>query len=127
MRHTKTAAPAVDDAAGGNTVRLRGKVTTAPEERELPSGTKIVTIRLSVPREQSPMTRSSKQTADWVDCAAWGANARRRVAGWRLGDIVEVDGALRRRFHRSPGGTATRLEVEIIGGRLVSRAPTREG
>ena len=108
-----------------NLVRLRGKVSTPPEERELPSGTSIVTLRLSVPRQTSPMTEGSRQTADWVDCAAWGRKVRRTVLGWRAGDVVEVEGALRRRFYRGGAGTATRLEVEVLSGRVVSRAEVR--
>jgi single-strand DNA-binding protein len=109
-----------------NAVRLRGKVSTPPEERALPSGTSIVTMRLSVPRETSPMTEGSRQTADWVDCAAWGRKVRRTVSGWRAGDVVEVEGALRRRFYRGAAGTATRLEVELLSGRLVTRAGVKE-
>ena len=109
-----------------NLVRLRGKVSTAPERRELPSGTSIVTLRLSVPRETSPMTEGSRQTADWVDCAAWGRKVRRTVSGWRAGDLVEVQGALRRRFYRSGAGTATRLEVEVLSGRVLARAGSRK-
>ena len=101
----------------GNLVRLRGKVSTPPEERSLPSGTTIVTLRLSVPRETTPMTEGSRQTADWVDCSAWGRKVRRTASGWRAGDLVEVEGALRRRFYRGGTGTATRLEVEVLSGR----------
>jgi single-strand DNA-binding protein len=108
-----------------NHVRLRGKVSTPPEQRELPSGTSIVTLRLSVRRETPPMTEGSRQTADWVDCAAWGRKVRRTVSGWRAGDLVEVEGALRRRFYRGGTGTATRLEVEVLSGRVVSRADLR--
>ena len=119
----------IDEAepdGSANLVRLRGKVSTAPEERELPSGTSIVTLRLSVPRETSPMTEGSRQTADWVDCAAWGRKARRTVSGWRAGDLVEVEGALRRRFYRGGAGTATRLEVEVLSGRVLARAEVRK-
>jgi single-strand DNA-binding protein len=101
-------------------------VSTPPEERELPSGAGIVTLRLSVARETSPMTAGSRQTTDWVDCAAWGRKVRRTVSGWRAGDLVELEGALRRRFYRGASGTATRLEVEVLSGRLVSRAEVRE-
>lgn len=87
----------IDEAAGhdgsGNVVLLRGKVSTPPEERALPSGTSIVTLRLSIARETSPMTEGSRQTADWVDCAAWGRKVRRTVSRWRAGDVVEVEGA----------------------------------
>ena len=112
--------PADEDP--GNVVLLRGRVSTAPEERCLPSGSLVVSLRLSVPRSPSPMTRGSRQGSDWVDCSAWGARARRVASGWRAGDVVEVQGALRRRFTRGAGGTSTRLEVEVLRGRLVARA-----
>ena len=105
-----------------NEVRLRGRVTTAPEDRVLPSGTPIVTLRISVSRERSPMTDGSRQSADWVDCSVWGRRMRHVVSGWRREDVVEVEGALRRRFQRGDAGTLTRLEVEVLGGRLVTRA-----
>jgi single-strand DNA-binding protein len=108
-----------------NEVRLRGRISTAPEERALPSGTLIVTFRVSVTREASPMTSGSKQSSDWVDCTAWGAKARRAASRWRAGDVVEVEGALRRRFQRGAAGTSTRLEVEVLAGRLVRRAEPR--
>jgi len=105
-----------------NEVTLRGRVSTAPGVRELPSGTCIVALRISVARTPSPMTKGSKQGSDWVDCVAWGARQRRRVCTWRLGDVVEVRGALRRRFYRGGAGTAMRLEVEVLDGRMVRRA-----
>ena len=117
-----TTSEAATAVAPSNVVRLRGRVSTAPSTRELPSGTSIVVVRLSVPREQTPMTRGSKQTADWVDCAAWGARARRAVNRWAQGDVVEIEGALRRRFFRGGPGMSTRLEVEVLSGRLVRRA-----
>jgi single-strand DNA-binding protein len=110
-----------------NEVRLRGRVSTAPEERVLPSGTLIVTFRVSVAREASPMTNGSNQSSDWVDCTAWGAKARRAASRWRAGDVVEVEGALRRRFQRGDAGTSTRLEVEMLTGRLVTRSVPRGG
>jgi single-strand DNA-binding protein len=110
-------------AGATNSVRIRGRVSTAAQERELPSGTTIVTVRLSMAREPTPMTTGSRQTHDWVDCAAWGGRARRTVAGWRTGDVVEVEGALRRRFYRGGSSTSTRLEVEVLTARTLSRAP----
>lgn len=119
-----SASEAATTRPGSNVVRLRGRVSTAPSTRELPSGTSIVVLRLSVPRDATPMTKGSKQTADWVDCAAWGSRARRAVSRWAEGDVVEVDGALRRRFFRGGPGMATRLEVEVLGARMVERAET---
>ena len=102
------------DSPGTNCVVLRGKVSSPPTARELPSGDTIVTFRLSVARTRTAMTRRSKASSDWVDCAAWTARTRRTVVRWQVGDAVEVQGALRRRFYRGAAGATTRLEVEVL-------------
>ena len=108
-----------------NTVRLRGRVTTAPVERELPSGTVISAFRISVPRARTTMTAGSAQGVDWVDCTAWNARCRRSVSGWDVGDQVEVTGALRRRYVRAGPGS-TRLEVEVLTARRAANRPPPE-
>ncbi len=109
--------PALDGDAADNCIELRGRVSSAPVERELPSGAAITTFRISVPRARTPMTGGSRQSADWVDCTAWSARSRRSVASWAVGDLVEVSGALRRRFFRVGTGPSTRVEVEVLGAR----------
>lgn len=104
-----------------NHVALRGRVSSAPIERELPSGDTIVTFRMVMSRARSPMTAKSRQPSDWVDCVAWGGRARRSVSRWRVGDLVAMEGALRRRFFKVTAGTSTRVEVEVLSGRLVAR------
>ena len=67
-----------DARAATNEVRLRGRVTSAPAERELPSGTCVTSFRIVVARAgTTPMTAGSRQTSDWVDCTAWGGRVRR--------------------------------------------------
>ncbi|WP_432479922.1 single-stranded DNA-binding protein [Nocardioides sp. GXQ0305] len=105
-------------ARPANEVRLDGRVSGEPEERELPSGDRMWSFRIVVPRE-SPRGR---QTVDVVDCAAWDGRTRRSVSRWRDGDQVEVAGALRRRFFRSGGATVSRVEVEVRTARLIRRA-----
>ncbi|NYD42007.1 single-stranded DNA-binding protein [Nocardioides panaciterrulae] len=105
-----------------NEVRLAGRVSRAPEERVLPSGDVVWTFRLVVPRAGG--RGGSRQSVDVLDCAVWAGRVRRSVATWCEGDQVEVSGALRRRFFRAGGATASRCEVEVSGGRLVRRAGT---
>jgi single-strand DNA-binding protein len=102
---------------GDNAVELRGRVSSAPVERELPSGAVISTFRMSVARARTAMTAGSSQSVDWVDCTAWTARTRRSVGAWTVGDQVEVSGALRRRFYRAGDAATTRLEVEVLGAR----------
>jgi single-strand DNA-binding protein len=100
-----------------NAVRLRGRISSPPVERELPSGVVITTFRVTVPRARTAMTSSSTQVSDWVDCVAWSGRTRRNVAAWLVDDQVEVGGALRRRFFRAGDGSSTRLELEVLSAR----------
>lgn len=63
-----------------NEIRLRGRVSAGPSERELPSGARVVTLRLVVGRGSTVMTRGSKQSSDWMECSAWSGELRRRLA-----------------------------------------------
>jgi single-strand DNA-binding protein len=101
-----------------NEVRLVGRVSRAPEERVLPSGDVIWTFRVVVPRPAA----AGRRPVDALECAAWSARARRSVASWRPDDVVEVTGSVRRRFFRTAGGAASRVEVEVSRGKLIRRA-----
>ncbi|MGZ4447576.1 MAG: single-stranded DNA-binding protein [Nocardioides sp.] len=103
-----------------NEIHLVGRVAAVPESRELPSGDVVWTFRLVVSRTDE--SARSRQRVDALECAAWSARVQRSVSGWRVGDVVEVRGALRRRFFRGGAGTASRVEVEATGGRLIRRA-----
>jgi single-strand DNA-binding protein len=64
----------------------------------------------------------SRQRVDALECVAWSARARRSVSTWSVDDVVEVTGALRRRFFRAGGSVASRVEVEMTSGRVIRRA-----
>lgn len=116
-----------DDAvAGRNEVSLRGRLAAEAEERELPSGDLIAVLRLVVPREPPAGRRRAaveaprRATVDTIDVVCWTARARRSAMRLRSGDLVEVDGALRRRFFGGPAGRQSRYEVEAAALRRVS-------
>lgn len=94
-----------------NEVRLCGRVSAPAQERVLPSGDRLWTVRVIVDRP--PQRQRGRSRIDTIDCVAWGSRAQRSVAGWQPGDVVEVSGALRRRFHRGEAGPVSRFEVEI--------------
>jgi single-strand DNA-binding protein len=103
-----------------NEVRLVGRVSRPPEERVLPSGDSLWTFRVVVARP--PGAAQRRQSVDALECTAWTARARRSVAAWSADDVVEVTGALRRRFYRSGAAVGSRVEVEMSSGRLIRRA-----
>jgi single-strand DNA-binding protein len=107
-----------------NEVWLTGRVGGAPEERALPSGDVLVSFRVVVGRPPPPRgsVRERAPTVDTIDCAAWRRDVRRVVLGWSAGDVVEVTGALRRRFWRAGAGAASRTEVEVLKAKRVAKA-----
>lgn len=115
----------VDRTAPRNEVLLVGRVSGVPEERTLPSGDRLTTWRLVVERGpgRRPPQGVRATTVDTFDCVAWTAAVRRRASALLADDVVEVQGALRRRFWRAGGGAASRCEVEAVSVRRLSRRP----
>jgi single-strand DNA-binding protein len=120
------AAPAREDTTidHANEVHLLGRLAAEPVAREMPSGDVVVSFRLVVTRDRRARTRSGGRspTVDSLDCAAWTKSAQRSLRSYEPGDLVEVRGALRRRFWRSPHGASSRSEVEVVSVRRVARA-----
>jgi single-strand DNA-binding protein len=115
-------AQADPDVVAANEVRLVGRLSQAPEERVLPSGDALWTFRVVVGRPEGAVR--PRQSVDALECVAWSARARRSVSSWSEDDVVEVSGALRRRFFRAGGSVASRVEVEMASGRVIRRART---
>lgn len=113
------------NTADRNDVALRGRLAAAPQVRELPSGDEVATLRLVVgrdPRDGPPQVDGKRGvTVDTLDCSAWRSPTRRQVLRWEPGDVVEVEGSLRRRFYRAGGTPVSRWDVLIRRARRVAR------
>ncbi len=107
-----------------NEVVLVGRVSGEPETRELPSGDTLVSWRVVVdrPAPRRPPEGRKPPTIDTVDCVGWTAGVRRTVRTLTDGDVVIVEGALRRRFWRGGAGMQSRTEVEVRSVRRLRRA-----
>lgn len=90
-----------------NDLLLRGRVSAGATTKELPSGDKVVEFRLIV-------TRENREGVDTLDIAAWSAKSRKTAASLKPDEWVEISGAIHRRFWQSPGGLASRWQVEAI-------------
>lgn len=111
----RTEKPQTRDAdTAVNAVSLVGRVSSAPETRELPSGDELVTFRVIVPRPPRTRTGGEGERArvDVIDVACWSARTRRSASRLEAGSVIRVEGSLRRRFFRSGGGAVSRYEVE---------------
>jgi single-strand DNA-binding protein len=88
-----------------NDVLLRGRVSAPATTKELPSGDKVVEFRLII-------TRESREGVDTLDIAAWSAKSRKIALTLDSDEWIEVSGSIHRRFWQSPGGVASRWQVE---------------
>lgn len=111
-----------------NEVVLVGRLAAQAVSKTLPSGDELVSWRLVLDRPAVQLASGTAGTAgravtvDTVDCVAWRPGVRRAAGAWEAGDVVRVEGSLRRRFWRSPTGPASRYEVEARAVRRVARA-----
>jgi single-strand DNA-binding protein len=117
----------MDEHETRNEVVLVGRLAAVPEERTLPSGDSLSTWRLVLDRPAAAQRRAAARggraaSVDTIDCAAWTAALRRSAATWAPGDLVAVEGSLRRRFWRTPTGAASRYEVEVTSAKRVAKA-----
>ena len=113
-----------------NEVLLVGRVAAPAEERELPSGDVIMTWRLIVTRPVTKRPRADagrSPTVDTLDCVAWAPAVQRTAGSLVAGEVVTVEGALRRRFWRAGAGAASRCEVEVSRVRRGGSASPRSG
>jgi single-strand DNA-binding protein len=113
------------DAEARNEVALIGRMAAAAEERILPSGDVLLTWRLVVdrPPPRRPVPDGLRvPVVDTLDCVAWTGTVRRTARAFEAGDVVSVEGALRRRFWRAGAGAASRCEVEVRTARRLRRA-----
>jgi single-strand DNA-binding protein len=88
-----------------NDCLLRGRVSAAATDRELPSGEHVVEFRLIITRER-------REGVDTLDIAAWSPKNRRSALSLKAGEWVEVSGSVRRRFWQGPAGLASRWQIE---------------
>lgn len=114
-----------------NEVCVCGRLAAPAESRQLPSGDEVVTWRVVVARDptSAPARADGRPgpSVDTLDCAAWRANVRRQALRWREGDVVEIEGAVHRRFYRTGGGqTVSRHEIVARRVRRLRRAPAAD-
>jgi single-strand DNA-binding protein len=98
-----------------NHVFLRGRLAADVADRTLPSGDVMTGFRLNVDRPPDEPGR-----VDSLDCTTVRARVRRTLQRAAPGDLLEVEGSLRRRFWRGPTGLASRYEVRVETARLVN-------
>ena len=94
-----------------NVVRLVGRSSGLPLEKVLPSGDKVVEMRIVIARD-------NRDGYDTLDIALWSASLRKRALSLKDDEWIEVVGALRRRFWKTGNVVASRWQVE---GRELTR------
>jgi single-strand DNA-binding protein len=117
--------PQSTEPAPVNEIVLVGRVAAPALLKELPSGDQLIAFRVIVARGASarPVPEGVQQPAvDTLDCVAWAAGIQRTAQGWNKDDVVEVKGALRRRFYRTGAGAASVWEIEVLKAKRLRKA-----
>ena len=99
-----------------NEVYLIGEVITVPDERTFADGRDVVTFRLDVRADSE-----SRPIRDSFDITVAGARTRKAALSWNVGDTVEVEGAVRRRFHRVGAGSRAFVVIEAARAKRLRR------
>ena len=97
-----------------NVVVLIGVLARPAQDVELPSGSRLLALEVTVRREEGP---AETVPVSWFDAPAW-------ATALDAGTDVVVVGRVRRRFFRSGGSTQSRTEVvasKIARGSAASR------
>jgi single-strand DNA-binding protein len=112
------------ESTARNEVLLVGRLAAVAEERDLPSGDTLSSFRVVVDRPPTRRVPAGARpvTVDALECVVWTSALRRAAAGWSPGDVLELQGSLRRRFWRAPTGASSRYEVEVVRAKRVARA-----
>ena len=132
-----------EEGADLNVVRLTGRISAEPQARELPSGDLIVHLRVVVPRQvlvpgqEGARSRRADHVpaggrtraprVDTIEVTCWSGLVRRSALRLRVGDLVEVHGALRRRFFRTGPVLQSRYDVEARVVRRLHRPRAAPG
>lgn len=101
---------------------LRGRLAGPVELRSLPSGETLLQFTLAVRRERPG---PGGPESDLLSCVSTVPGLLSRAQAWGPGDVIEVEGALQRRFWRTPTGTAVTHEVGVRAARKASRSGPR--
>ena len=96
-----------------NVVALVGRLARPAEQRELPSGERLVAYQVTVDR---PGHRAEGVPVVWLGAPA-------AAADHGVDDVVVVVGRVRRRFFRAGGSTQSRTEV--VADRVVAASNTK--
>ncbi|MER7210323.1 single-stranded DNA-binding protein [Streptosporangium sp. NPDC000239] len=96
-----------------NEVTLVGRLPEAVRIRSLQSGGTLGTWRMIVRRQR----RGRGGQVDTIPCASFEPEVTVTAAEWLADDMVEVEGALRRRWWGSEGSKSSGYEVEVRSAR----------
>lgn len=99
-----------------NEVYLVGEIVTVPEERTFADGKDVVTFRLDVRAEAD-----SGPIRDSFDITIANARTRKSALGWDVGATVEIEGAVRRKFHKVGAGSRAFVVIEAARAKRLRR------
>ena len=116
-----------------NKVFLLGNLTRDPEERALPSGTKVVSFGLATNRRYKDTAGAWQEATEYHNVVVFGRQGEVAAQYLKKGDMVLVEGRLQTRSWERDGQKQYRTEIvaERVqfgprGGKGAATAPQEE-
>lgn len=101
-----------------NEVEISGIVSHIPVERELANGTRTLSWRIKVPRDES----GNDSIPCTVNLEITSKALANKIESLEVSQTVHISGVLRSRFWQGAGGSSSRLEVEVISLKKISKS-----
>ena len=111
-----------------NHIVLMGRLTRAPEIRQLPDGAAVLNFSLAVDRDYLDRESGERET-DFIDCVAFRGTAEFMQKYFGKGSMIVVSGRLRVRNWRDKDGYKRRstevIAEQVYFGESKRREPER--
>jgi single-strand DNA-binding protein len=101
-----------------NEVEISGIVSHIPVERELANGNRTLSWRIKVPRDES----GNDSIPCTVNLEITSKALANKIESLEVSQTVHISGVLRSRFWQGAGGSSSRLEVEVISLKKISKS-----
>lgn len=106
-----------------NNVSMMGRLTTDPEIRQTPSGTRVVNFTLAIQRDVADST--GNRPTDFIPCVAWAGTAEFVNRNFHKGDLVLATGRMQSRSY-TDRNNQKRNVVEMLVANVYFSGERRE-
>lgn len=104
-----------------NKVLIIGRFARDPELRYTTQGTPVANMTIAVNR---PKAEEGQQSADFVQCVAWGKNGENITKYMKKGSLIGIEGRIQiSKYQDKEGATRWKTEVVVASAEFLGNKP----